>query len=304
MDGKNTTDNTSEEASSEYYEINAPGFMGFYPQNFGYDSSGEGDWLGTNKDKKLIVECGDKRYEFTSRWSHDVLNGRSQKEWEDEIARAYCQDLMSEFTGRGFASKHSVAEEDFPPVTKVEFVEVWHPREYNFMNDQVKIKLHVTSKEDFAAWAMRYTEKYLEDWSKLLKDLFTSYSGFRSWYSNDPLVWADQTKNYTDVDNLGEWSHPKRGTSVCVSTLLKLFLWKESKLLASYSGELKQPDFWESFQGSFEMNVTDIVGSATTFAVTRGCYDLESNTYRTDKEELELLKKNQNTASWKLLEEE
>ena len=295
---------TSEEASSEYYEINAPGFMGFYPQNFGYDASGEGDWLGTNKDKKLIVECGDKRYEFTSRWSYDVLNGRSQKEWEDEIARAYCQDLMYEFTGIGFASKHSVAEEDFPPVTKVKFVEVWHPREYNFMNDEVKIELHVTSKEDFAAWAMRYTEKYLEDWSKLLKDLFTSYSGFRSWYSNDPLVWADQTKNYTDVDNLGEWSHPKRGTSVCVSTLLKLFLWKESKLLASFSGELKQPDFWESFQGSFEMNVTDIVGSATTFAVTRGCYDLESNTYRTDKEELELLKKNQNTASWKLLEEE
>ena len=48
---------------------------------------------------------------------------------------------MYEFTGTGFASKHSVAKEDFPPVTKVEFVEVWHPREYNFMNDQVKIKL-------------------------------------------------------------------------------------------------------------------------------------------------------------------
>ena len=35
-------------------------------------------------------------------------------------------------------------------------------------------------------------------------------------------------------------------------------------LLASFSGELKQPDFFESFQGSFEMNVFDIVGSATT----------------------------------------
>ena len=249
---KNTTDNASEEASSEYYEITAPGFMGFYPQNFGYDASGEGDWVGTNKDKKLIVECDDKRYEFTSRWSYDVLNGRSQKEWEDEIARAYCQDPMHEFTGKGFASKHSVAEEDFPPVTKVEFVEVWHPREYNFMNDQVKIKLHVASKEDFAAWAMRYTEKYLEDWSKLLKDLFTSYSGFHSWYSNDSSYGQTKpriTLMWTTLEN----GLPKRGTSVCVSTLLKLFLWKESNLMASLklSGELKQPDFFDSFQGSF-----------------------------------------------------
>ena len=69
------------------------------------------------------------------------------------------------------------------------------------MNDQVKIKLHVASKEDFAAWAMRYTEKNWEDWSKLLKDLFTSYSGFPLVFQR-PFVWADQTKNYTDVDNL------------------------------------------------------------------------------------------------------
>ena len=40
------------------------------------------------------------------------------------------------------------------------------------MNDKVKIEF-VTSKEDFAAWAMRYTEKNWEDWGKLLKDLFT-----------------------------------------------------------------------------------------------------------------------------------
>ena len=52
------------------------------------------------------------------------------------------------------------------------------------------------------------------------------------------------------------------------------------------------------------MSFFDAVGSPTTFAATRGCYDLKSNTYRADKEELELLKKNQNTASWKLLEEE
>ena len=103
-------------------------------------------------------------------------------------------------------------------------------------------------EEDFAAWALRYTEKHWEDWSKLLGDLFTSRSGFRSWYSNDPLTWVNQTKHYTDVDNLGEWSINKRGTSVCIETLLKLFLWKESKMIASYSGELKQPDFGVAFK--------------------------------------------------------
>ena len=33
---------------------------------------------------------------------------------------------------------------------------------------------------------LRYTEKNWEDWGKLLKDLFTSRSGFTTWYSNDP----------------------------------------------------------------------------------------------------------------------
>ena len=122
------------------------------------------------------------------------------------------------------------------------------------MNDKVKISFHVTSKEDFAAWAMRYTEKNWEDWGKLLKDLFTSYSGFHSWYSNEPRM-GRPNQDYTDVDNLGEWSPLKRGTSVCVSTLLKLFLWKESNLMASFSGELKQPEFFDSFQGSFELHI-------------------------------------------------
>ena len=35
----------SEEASSEYYKTIAPGFMGFYDHNFGYDTYGEGTLL-------------------------------------------------------------------------------------------------------------------------------------------------------------------------------------------------------------------------------------------------------------------
>jgi len=292
----------SEEASSEYYDTIAPGFVGFYPENFGYDSYGEGDWIATDKNKKLMVEYEGKRYEFTSRFAFDVLNGRPQKEWEDTIAQEYCNDLLSEFTNGGYAC--DVAEEFLPPVTKVEFVEVRHPREYNFANDRIKIRLHVTSKEDFTAWANRYTEKNWEDWARLLKDLFTSHSGFYSWYSNDPLVWAEQTKHYTDVGGLGEW--PRQGSeSVCVETLLKLFLWKESKLIASYSGELEQPKFWDSFQGRFEMSIIECVGSPTE--CNGDGFSIKTNTLYIPKDEaykMDVLKENHNTASWKLLEEE
>ena len=289
----------SEEASSEYYKTIAPGFMGFYDHNFGYDTYGDGDFISAGPDNKVYAlfeneETGKtEKYEFTAKWG-GTINGVPQEEWENDIAKEYCGDLFGEFTGKGLAQSAN-----HPPVTRVEFVKVWHPREYNFRNDEIDIKLHVSSKEDFSAWARKYTENNEEDWDKLLKALFTRRSGFIPYYSNDPATWKRETENYTNLGGLGG----RRGSeTIAVRVLLQFFLWRESRLWVS---NLTTTAWWESFQGSFEMNFKDAVCGPTE--CHGDTFDIKTNTVYIRSDEayiLKVLKKNHNTESWKLLDEE
>lgn len=299
MENISQEDIASQEASSEYYETIAPGFMGFYDHNFGYDSYGEGDFISAGVDNKVYAlfeneETGKtEKYEFTAKWG-GCINGVPQEEWENDIAKEYCNDLFSELSGKGDA-----ISANHPPVTRVEFEKVWHPREYNFMNDKVEIKLHVTSKEDFSAWARKYTEEHEEDWDKLLKALFTRRSGFVPYYSNDPATWKKETENYTNLGGLGGW---RNSEPIAVEVLLQFFLWRESKL---WVNNLTSTDWWDSFQGSFEMTLIEAVGGPTECHGDR--FDIKTNTVRIDSDEayiLKVLKENHNTESWKLLDEE
>jgi len=290
----------SEEASSEYYETVAPGFVGFYPNNFGYDSYGEGDFISAGADNKVyaLFESGTgktEKYEFVAKWG-GCINGIPQEEWEKDIAIEYCRDLQSEFVGDGLAE-----ESWLPPVTRVEFEKVWHPREYNFMTDKVYVKVHVTSKEDFTDWARMYTEECEEDWDKLLKVLFTRRDGFMPFYSNDPAIWKEKTENYTNLNNLS-W---RDSEPIVVSVLLQFFLWRESNLWVNGLPNPDCPDWWESLQGSFEMNIPHTVNGPTE--CHGDTFDARTNTVRIRSDEayiLKVLKENHNTESWKLLDEE
>ena len=292
----------SEKASSEYYETVAPGFVGFYPNNFGYDAYGEGDFISVGADNKVYALFENEKtgktekYEFTSKYG-GCINGRLQEEWEKDIAKAYCRDLEYEFFGDGLAE-----ESWLPPVTKVEFEKVWHPREYNFMNDKIYVKVHVTSKEDFTDWARMYTEEYEEDWDKLLKVLFTRRDGFMPFYSNDPAIWKKKTENYTNLSELGGWNDSE---PMAVSVLLQFFLWRESNLWVNGLPHPDCTDWWESLQGSFEMNIVDMVGNPTE--CHGDTFDAKTSTVHIRSDEayiLKVLKKNHNTESWKLLDEE
>ena len=313
MENISQEDIASQEASSEYYEARAPGFVGFYPDNFGYDSYGEGDFISAGADDKVYAlfeneETGKiDKYEFTAKWSGPI-NGVPQEEWEKDIAEMYCQDLFSEFVGKGIA-----VSANHPPVTRVEFEKVWSPREYNFRNDEIDIKLHVTSKEDFSAWARKYTENNEEDWDKLLKALFTRRDGFMPYYSNDPATWKEETENYTNLGGLGG----RRGSeTIAVSILLQFFLWRESKLWvnnltplelkeAKRQRVLKTTDWWDSFQGSFEEGLHEAICGPTE--CHGDTFDIKTNTVRIANDEayiLKVLKENHNTKSWRLLDEE
>ena len=273
--------------------------MGFYDHNFGYDSYGDGDFISAGADNKVYAlfeneETGKiEKYEFTAKWG-GAINGVPHEEWEKDIAEEYCNDLFSELSGKGDAMSAN-----HPPVTRVEFVKVWHPREYNFRNDEIDIRLHVTSKEEFSAWARKYTEKHEEEWGKLLKALFTRRDGFYPYYSNDPAIWKKETEDYTNLSGLGG----RRGSEfIAVSVLLKFFLWRESKL---WVNNLTTTDWWDSFQGRFEMNFKDAVSGPTE--CHGDTFDIKTNTVHIRSNEayiLEVLKENHNTASWNLLEEE
>ena len=69
--------------------------------------------------------------------------------------------------------------EDFIHVIKYESLE--SPKYYNYSNDKIKILIKPNKNK-----ILEYISKNFENWDKYLKNNFTSYDGFFSFYSNNP----------------------------------------------------------------------------------------------------------------------
>lgn len=81
--------------------------------------------------------------------------------------------------------QHALKEEGF--IESLEFQELRSPREYNFDNDSIDILAVLTSKN--IVNIINAIENNFNDWSKYLKDCYTSCDGFMSFCSNDPADW-------------------------------------------------------------------------------------------------------------------
>jgi len=97
-------------------------------------------------------------------------------------AEAYIQELRSE-TGLELKS--------------LEFESMDSPREYNFSTDRLFITLSAADAVQLSRAA--------EGLPKLVKDKFTSYDGFRSFYANDLAGWPE---------DVAEWDHNQIGTAI------------------------------------------------------------------------------------------
>lgn len=76
------------------------------------------------------------------------------------------------------------------------------PREYNFANDSIDVQFILTGKN--VANIKKYLKDHKTEFSKYLKERYTSYDGFFSHYSNAIEAWTgDLMGTLTDAHKLG-----------------------------------------------------------------------------------------------------
>lgn len=71
---------------------------------------------------------------------------------------------------------------DLGIVKSVSFERLRSPREYNFANDVIDVEIELTA--DNQKCILAYLKEYNTEFAKFIKDSYTSYSGFCSYYPN------------------------------------------------------------------------------------------------------------------------
>lgn len=127
-----------------------------------------GDWRESNDDEETGMSDDKEREIFDSIYMADV-------DWK-AIRSEYCENFVEAF-GEEFG-------------LHLTFDEVTSPREYNFSTDRVFCKV---PREEIDK--IRKAVEEHEGYPQWIKDRFTSYDGFWSFYSNDykDEVWTRET---------------------------------------------------------------------------------------------------------------
>lgn len=139
-----------------------PVFPGFYNTIFEYNNEhSDIDYFNElREDKKLIgkVEFDHIKFDYDS--------------YNNDVADSCCNVLecgLNEF------------------VLKIDFEHVSSPREYNFVNDSINCTYTLTS-ENFNN-IKSFIKNHLVEFKQYLKNTYTSYDGFISFYSNNIKEW-------------------------------------------------------------------------------------------------------------------
>lgn len=83
-------------------------------------------------------------------------------------------------------------------IINLDFVKVDSPKYYNYSTDKLVCNIEV-NKNKFITELQKYN---FEVWEQFLKDNFTSYDGFISFYPNDPNEWTELIEEKFDTDNV------------------------------------------------------------------------------------------------------
>lgn len=143
-----------------------PVFPGFYDTMFSSDGAEEAELEYINEKR---AEKDLPRVEW------DALNFDFE-EYNDRVARAAADEVMGILT-----------KEEF--LDGFDFEGMYSPREYNFKNDSVNIKVLIT--RDNALNILRNLTEHRYEFSEYLKERYTSYDGFMSFHSNAIEDWMD-----------------------------------------------------------------------------------------------------------------
>ena len=99
-------------------------------------------------------------------------------------------------------------------IINLDFVKVDSPKYYNYSTDKLVCNIEI-DKNVFVHELRKYN---FEVWEQFLKDNFTSYDGFISFYPNNPNEWTELIQQNFDTDN------------IIIETLLQFYLEQNEEL--------------------------------------------------------------------------
>lgn len=143
---------------TQQFETFAPLFPGFYNTIFEYDNE-EMDIESYNEENGTELKWEDFKWDYA--------------EYRNRVSKAFVNRLGSEL-------------KFYLPI-KIEFQELYNPKEYNFTNDSINIKVKVDLKE-----LINLIKQNKEEAAKYFKETYTSYDGFFSSHSNDIEDWLNK----------------------------------------------------------------------------------------------------------------
>lgn len=160
-------------------ETYAPIFSGFYETAYGFepDMNTVIDMLFNDEDytenqKRFIRHFVSSNYETAVKEDY--------QQYETDVAKSVCKFLEEELS------------EFFKMKIEVEFQNIHSPKYYNFSNDSINVNVKCENWDEFMGKMLSYVKEHIEHFKEYIKDNYTSYDGFMSFYSNDVKDWLKE----------------------------------------------------------------------------------------------------------------
>ena len=161
-------------------EINFPMFEGFYCSQL---------------DLSENIEVGEGDDYFMNEEQFDEIDWNKTNENVSKFYLDYFKDELNDFF-------KSIG------VLSLEFIKINSPKYYNYSTD--KLVCNIEINKDVFVHELR--KNNFDNWKQFLKDNFTSYDGFISFYPNTSIEWDELINENIEDDN------------VIIETLLQFYL--------------------------------------------------------------------------------
>jgi len=191
--------------ATQKFKSYLPIFPGFYSTVFESDESDE--IYQYNQDNGT-----DKDYDDFE-WDYEA--------WKTDNAKAAVLCIAEKLNELGFD-------------LKIKYRSIYSPTEYNFENDCINVTYY------FQSGCIKAVQKYIKanfaKWTEYIKDRFTSYDGFMSFYTNDADEWFKKV-TITEM---------KRDFQVG-GTVLDFILWNEKYEVYHLAQDVSEKDVYLSY---------------------------------------------------------
>lgn len=170
-----------------------PVFTGFYNTIFESDYDYELEYLKSEK------ELDEEVIDFF--WSSKQYQ-KIEEEYQDSVCQQCTKFIEEELQFHGL-------------VKSIKMEKLVSPKYYNFHNDSINIEVSFTSSN--VENIKKYIKENFEDWTKFLKDCYTSYDGFMSSYDNTP-----DSEDWSDLDECLEHHHKAGAILQFICSMMKI----------------------------------------------------------------------------------